>query len=78
MGKYILYSLVLMCYLKMCVWGGGNVFLALYAISNISIKKIGNTFFLESYFLFNVFLVFSSCFFMLDLFPRFLEFLWKY
>ena len=52
--QYILYSLVLILYLK-CGGGlGGDVFLAFYAISNISIKK---TFF----FSFNVFFVFFLC-----------------
>ena len=41
----ILYSFVLILYLKCgVVWGGGcNVFLTFYAISNISRKKSGNT-----------------------------------
>ena len=37
--QYILYSLILIFFLKCGVGGGGNVFLALYAISNISRKK---------------------------------------
>ena len=44
---YILYSFVLLLYLKCgVVWGGGgcNVFLTFYAISNISRKKSGNSF----------------------------------
>ena len=55
------------------MWGGGrNVFLAFYAISNISRKKISWNkkiliIFLEFFFSFNVFFVF----FMLDLFPTF-------
>ena len=63
----MLYSLILICYLK---YGGGNVFLAFYAISNISRKKkilgIKNILFRNSFF--------SSCFFLMldpDLFPTF-------
>ena len=56
---------------------GGNVFLAFYAISNISRKKhLGKKKILRKTIIFH--LMFSLCFFMLDLFPTFLEFLWKY
>ena len=55
---YILYSLVLILYLK-CGggWGGGgcNVFLTFYAISNISRKNLGIQ---NNYFSFNVFFMF--------------------
>ena len=67
---YILYSLVLILFLKCgVVWGGGggvmfffwggggcNVFLTFYAISNISRKK--NLGIQTNYFSFNVFFVF--------------------
>ena len=62
---YILYSLVLILYLKCgggLGGGGGNVFLIFYAIYNISRKNnFGNTkFFFEknNYFSFNVFFMF--------------------
>ena len=56
---YILYSFVLILYLKFgVVWGGGcNVFLTFYAISNISRKKIWEYKPIISH------LMFSSCFF---------------
>ena len=58
---YILYSFVLILYLK-CAWGGlggggCNVFLTFYAISNISRKKIWEYKPIISH------LMFSSCFF---------------
>ena len=59
--------------------GGGGVFLAFYAISNISRKhNSGNKFFFFFFrktILFH--LIFSLCFFMLDLFPTFLDFFWE-
>ena len=56
---YILYSLVLILYLKCgVVWGGGcNVFLTFYAISNMSRKNILEYKPIISH------LMFSSCFF---------------
>ena len=62
---YILYSLVLILYLKCGVvgGGGGNVFLTFYAISNISRNKILEYKPIISH------LMFSSCFFcMLEIF----------
>ena len=61
---YILYSLILILYLKCgVVWGGGgggcNVFLTFYAISNISRKKILEYKPIISH------LMFSSCFFFM-------------
>ena len=53
---YILYSLVLILYLKCGGGGGCNVFLTFYAISNISRKK--NLGIQNNYFSFNVFFVF--------------------
>ena len=55
----ILYSFVLILYLKFGVvgGGGGNVFLTFYAISNISRKKIWEYKPIISH------LMFSSCFF---------------
>ena len=56
---FLLYSLVMILYLKYGGGGGCNVFLTFYAISNISRKKtLGIQ---NNYFSFNVFFVFFVC-----------------